>query len=296
MTRQTPEELRTIIRSFAPDPKTPITEARKDFSAFFDEFQEDAAGSARWERASIRPDLQGYWITVPESREDRVVLFFHSGGFTAGSTGDHLGLCARIATAAHAPVFSVDYRLAPEKVFPAAVDDAVAAYEYLRSGNAGSHRIIPVGISAGGTLVLSLLLSLREKGIPLPAAAACMSPMVDMLFSGESVTRNRETDWITPAHLASVREHYLAGHDPNDPIVSPIHAQLKGLPRIYLQAGTHELLIDSITSFVQKARWAGVPVQLAVWEGMFHCWQVFAGQLAEGQEALDRMGEFIRNS
>jgi acetyl esterase/lipase len=296
MIRQTPEELLAIIRSFVPDPETPITRARKDFSSFFGEFQEDAARTARWERAYIRPDLQGYWITVPELRDDRVVLFFHSGGFTMGSTGDHLGLCARIAQAAHAPVFSVDYRLAPEEVFPAPVEDAVEAYEYLRSGNAGSHRIIPVGISAGGTLVISLLLSLRENGIPLPAAAVCMSPMVDILFSGESFTRNRGADWITPASVSSVRERYLGGRDPMDPIASPLHAPLKGMPRLYLQAGTHEVLVDSITSFVQKARWAGVPVQFDLWEGMFHCWQVFAGQLAEGQEALDRLGEFVRNS
>jgi acetyl esterase/lipase len=122
-----------------------------------------------------------------------------------------------------------------------------------------------------------------------------MSPVVDMLFNGESVTKNLENDWVTPARLDAIRAVYLAGHDPKDPLVSPVYAQLRGLPRLYIQAGTHELLFSDIATFVDKARWAGVPVQFELWEGMFHCWQVFARQVPEGQRAISHIGSYIQD-
>jgi acetyl esterase/lipase len=154
------------------------------------------------------------------------------------------------------------------------------------------HRIIPVGISAGGTLVLDLLISARDRGLPLPPAGVCMSPVVDMLFAGESVKKNLDIDWLTPERLNEIRTVYLAGHDPKDPLASPVFAHLKGIPRLYIQAGTHELLLSDIATFVDKARWAGVPVQFELWEGMFHSWQVFAQEVPEGQRAIDNVGEY----
>jgi monoterpene epsilon-lactone hydrolase len=190
----------------------------------------------------------------------------------------------------------VDYRLAPESVFPAQVDDTVAAYRYLLAKKIPPHRIIPVGISAGGTLVLDLLISARDQRLLLPPAAVCLSPAVDMHFTGESVKTNHGLDWITPARLDAIRMTWLAGHDPKDPLASPVYAQLRGLPRLYIQAGTHELLLSGIASFVQKARWAGVPVQFELWEGMFHCWQVFARDVPEGRQAIDHIGAFVRDT
>ena len=122
-----------------------------------------------------------------------------------------------------------------------------------------------------------------------------MSPVTDMLFSGESVEKNRERDWITRERLHAIRTVYLAGHDAKDPLASPMHARLAGLPRLYVQAGTHELLVSDIGAFVDKARWAGVPVQAEIWEGMFHCWQLFAEQVPEGQEAIEQAGAFIED-
>jgi acetyl esterase/lipase len=121
-----------------------------------------------------------------------------------------------------------------------------------------------------------------------------MSPIVDLMFPGESVIKNQERDWITPARLSAIRAAWLAGHDPQDPLASPVHASYRGLPRLYVQVGTHELLVSDVGKFVDRARWAGVPVQAEIWEGMFHSWQVFAGQLPEGQEAIDHAGAFIR--
>lgn len=297
MIRESPDELLSIIRSHAPDLKKPLAVVREDHSSFYSDMQEEIVeeGTHSVEKVAIRDDLAGFWVSVRESTQDYVVLFFHGGEFTRGSTKDHLGLCIRLARAACARVFSVDYRLAPEHVFPAPVEDAIAAYRYLQSKGYLPHRILPVGISAGGNLVLSSLLSLHAQAYTLPPAAVCMSPMTDLQFPGESVTKNEHRDWLTPALLHAIRTTYLAGRDPSEPLASPVRGTLRGLPRLYLQVGTNELLLSDIGTFVEKARWAGVPVHVEIWEGMFHCWQVFAGQLPEGQEAVDHTGLFIRN-
>ena len=296
MIRVSADEFLAIVKSHIPDPKKPLPDVRQEFSAFYEEMQEEIvdSGTHTITRTAIRDGLPGFMITVPESEPGYAILFFHGGGFMLGSTADHLGLCIRLARAARAEVFSVDYRLAPEHIFPAAAEDAIAAFRYLQSHGYHPHQILPVGISAGGNLVLSLLLSLRDQGVTLPPAAICMSPVVDMMFPGESVIKNQDRDWITPSRLAAQRAAYLAGHDPQDPLASPVHANFKGLPRLYIQVGTHELLVSDIGKFVDKARWAGVPVQAEIWEGMFHSWQVFAGQLPEGQEAIDHAGAFVR--
>jgi monoterpene epsilon-lactone hydrolase len=290
-----PIDVLAVLKSNAPDPKKPVSVVRQDFSAFYEEMQEEDSKPAVVECVEITNGLQGYWITVPEAVTDRIILFFHGGEFTVGSTKDHLGLCARIGRAAHARIFSIDYRLAPEHIFPAPVEDAIAAYQFLLTSGYPSHRIVPIGISAGGTLVLDLLLSARDRGMPLPTAGVCMSPVVDMLFNGESVTKNLDNDWVTPARLNAIRTVYLGGHDPKDPLASPVCAHLSGLPRLFIQAGTHEMLLSDIAAFVDKARWAGVPVQFELWEGMFHCWQVFARQVPEGQRAISRIGAYVQD-
>ena len=288
-------DLLTLIKSHNPDQKKPISLVRQDHSAFYETMQDDRGEYMITERVEISKGIYGYWINVPEAVTGHTILFFHGGGFTLGSTKDHLGLCIRIARAALAQVFSVDYRLAPENVFPAAVEDAIDAYRYLVSHGTMPHRIIPVGISSGGTLVLELLISARDRGLPLPPAGICMSPVVNMLFEGESMKKNLENDWLTPERLDAIRTVYLAGHDPRDSLASPVFAPLNGLPRLYIQAGTHELLLSEIAMFVEKARWSGVPVQFELWEGMFHCWQVFAQEVPEGQRAIDNIGAYAQD-
>jgi len=288
-------DLLTLIKSHTPDQKKPISLVRQDHSAFYETMQDDHGEYMITERVEFSKGIYGYWITVPEAVTNHTILFFHGGGFTLGSTKDHLGLCIRIARAARAQVFSVDYRLAPENAFPAAVEDAIDAYRYLVSHGTMPHRIIPVGISAGGTLVIDLLISARDRGLPLPLAGICMSPVVDMHFTGESVSRNIDNDWLTPDRLSAIRSVYLAGQDPRDYLASPVFARLSGLPRLYIQAGTHELLLSDIASFVDKARWAGVPVQFELWEGMFHCWQVFAQEVSEGQRAIEHIGAYAQD-
>jgi acetyl esterase/lipase len=267
---------------------------REEFSALYGGFQ--TPEQPVMERVMIRDGLDGFWITVPESLPERTLLFFHGGGFFSGSTRDHLGLCTNLARACRSRVFSVDYRLAPEHVFPAAAADALSAYRYLTAHGILPHHIIPTGISVGGTLVLDLLISARDQKLALPLAAVCLSPVTDMGFEGESVARNTGLDWITPARLHTMRTVYLAGKDHKDPLASPVHARLHGLPRLYIQIGTHELLLSDVAAFVEKARWAGSPVQLELWEGMFHCWQVFSRDVPEGKRAIEHIGSFVQDA
>ena len=225
MIEQQPADILALLKSNAPDLRKPVSMVRQDFSAFIEELSGDEDEPPAIESVEITRGLKGYWIGSPGSVADQAILFFHGGGFSLGSTRDYLGLCSGIALAAQTQVFSVDYRLAPENVFPAPVDDAITAYKYLLSHGYQSHRIIPAGISAGGTLVLDLLLSAREQGFPLPSAGVCMSPVVNMLFDGESVAKNIDNDWLSPSRLAAIRTLYLAGHNPEDPLASPVFAQ-----------------------------------------------------------------------
>ena len=240
------------------------------------------------------PGIRAYRLTTPATRADRTILFFHAGGFTSGSTADSLDLSARLCDAARSEVVSVDYRLAPAHPFPAAVEDCLSAYRYLLHEGYSPERVVPAGLSAGGTLALSMLLSARGAGLPMPAAGVLLSPAVDMLFLGESVLLNRETDWLAPEQFAAMREDYLAGRDPCDPLASPLYADLSGLPPLLVQAGGGEMLIDGIEAFVSTARLQGVPVAFDCTEGMFHCWQAFAGVLPEGAMAVERIGAFVR--
>ncbi len=287
-------DLLSALKAGIPDPGKLPMRAREEFTALYVEFQE--IEQPKLERVVIRDGLDGFWITVPESLPERTVLFFHGGGFSVGSTRDHIGLCTNLARACHARVFSVEYRLAPEHIFPAAANDALCAYQYLIAQGIPPRYIIPIGISAGGTLVLDLLISARDAKMALPHAAVCLSPITDLQFSGESVERNSGLDWITPLRLHAIRSVYLAGKDQKDPLASPVQARLHGLPRLYIQIGTHELLLSDVAAFVQKARWAGSPVQLELWEGMFHCWQVFARDIPEGKRAIEHIGSFVQDA
>jgi epsilon-lactone hydrolase len=297
MIQSSTHEILALLKEQTPDAKNPSLTQRQNFSDFYKEMQVDSVvpGEYQVERVSLPDGVTGTWILLPEILADKVILFFHSGGFTLGSTEDHLGLCIRLARATRARVFSIDYRLSPEHPFPAPAEDAMNAFRYLTGKGIPPHRILPIGISNGGNLVLALLLSLREKKVPLPMAAVCMSPIVDFAFPGESVQKNDGLDWLNAARLQTIRTVYLTGRDPSDPLASPVNARLAGLPRLYIQVGTHELLLSDIGKFVDKARWAGVPVQADLWEGMFHCWQLFADDLPEAQDAINHIGTFVQD-
>ncbi|MFA5331570.1 MAG: alpha/beta hydrolase fold domain-containing protein [Methanoregula sp.] len=294
MIREKPRDFLQVLKSSVPDAHgLSRTGARDDYAEFYLEYQTQDRPST--EEVMIRENLSGVWCSVPESVADRVILFFHGGGFCVGSTVDHLGLCTQLARVTRSRVFSVDYRLSPENIFPAPVEDALSAYGYLTGHNYLPHHIIPVGISNGATLVLDLILLLRERRLPIPPAAICMSPFVDMTFGGESITANAATDWLTVDQLHEIRTVYYVGKDLRDPLVSPVNANLSGLCPLYLQAGTSEILFNDIAAFAKKAKWAGVPVRFEIWEDMFHEWQLFSAEVPEAYLALSRIGTFVQD-
>lgn len=239
--------------------------------------------------------VPGEWITPPRLDGGRTILYLHGGYYLLGSIRSHRTLAGNIAAAARARALIIDYRLAPEHPFPAARDDALTAYHWILARDARHDQVTLVGDSAGGGLALEVLLSLRELGEPLPAAAVCMSPATDLTLCGESWRTNAKKDAVLSRHIAEQAQlMYLPGIDPCDPLASPLFADLHDLPPLLIQVGSDELLLSDSTSFAEYARRAGVDVTLEVWPGMQHIWQYAAGFVPEARQAIDRIGEFIR--
>lgn len=235
------------------------------------------------------------WITAPGASPGRTVLYLHGGGYVMGSVNTHRDLIGRISRAAQARVLALNYRLAPEHPFPAAVDDAVAGYRYLLQSGVKPARMAVAGDSAGGGLTLATLVALRDSGLALPAAAVCLSPWVDLEGRGESMKTRAHVDPIASADgTRLLAQAYLAGKDPRTPLAAPLYADLKGLPPLLIQVGDHETLLDDSTRVAQRAQAANIKVTLEVWPEMIHVWQMFASFLPEGQEAIDGIGKFIR--
>ena len=235
------------------------------------------------------------WLDGPGARSDRAVLYLHGGGYVLGGVDSHRDLIARLSAAAGARCLGLNYRLAPEHPYPAAVEDAVAAYRFLLSQGFAPERLAIAGDSAGGGLTAATLLALRDRKLPLPAAAALLSPWVDLEGVGESMNGGVADDPMVRKDLvALMAPTYLNGANPREPLASPLHADLRGLPPLLVQVGRREVLLDDSVRFARAAQRAGVDVSLEVWPGMIHVWQIFAAELEEGREAIDRLGEFLR--
>jgi len=202
---------------------------------------------------------------------------------------------SRLCTASGSRALSVDYRLAPENPFPAAINDGVAAYRWLRGQGIPARSIVIAGDSAGGGLTLATLLAIKEAGDELPAGGVCMSPVTDHTKGGESMRSKVDVDrMVHPTSSTAYSQMYLAGEDARTPLASPLYADLKGLPPLLILVGTWEVLLDDSTRFPEKARAAGISVDLEVWDEMIHIWPSFAAILPEGRQAIERMGGFIK--
>ena len=235
------------------------------------------------------------WIAAPNADAERVILYLHGGGYSMGSIKTHRELVSRLSRAAGARALAIDYRLAPENPFPAAVEDATAAYRWLLSNGVNPARTVIAGDSAGGGLTVATLVALRDAGDPLPAAAVCLSPWVDMEGIGESMTTKADLDpMVSREELLEGAKMYLGDADPRTPLAAPLYADLSGLPPLLIHVGTAETLLDDSTRLADRAKAAGVDVTLDVWDDMIHVWQAFAVMLPEGQQAIDRIGEFIQ--
>jgi acetyl esterase/lipase len=239
--------------------------------------------------------VKAEWLTPPDAATDRVLLHLHGGGYVIGSVRTVRQLAARIALAAEMRCLSVDYRLAPEHPFPAALEDATAAYRWLIGAGVEPSKVVLSGDSAGGGLVIATLVWLRDAGIPPPAAGVCLSPWADLEGIGESMKTKTDVDpMVERDPLLEMADFYLAGADPRTPLASPIYADLQGLPPLLIQVGTAETLLDDSTRLAERARDAGVDVTLEAWEDMIHVWHFFALLLPEGQQAIDGIAGFIR--
>ncbi len=237
------------------------------------------------------------WVTAQGAASDAALLYLHGGGYIVGSTATHRELAARISLAAGCRVLVLDYRLAPEDPYPAAVEDATSAYCWLLSQGFEPSRLAVAGDSAGGGLTVATLVSLRESGLPLPACAVCISPWVDLEGLGESMQSKRGVDpMISRQGLVDAGVLYVHGADLRSPLAAPLYADLRGLPPLLVQVGTWETLLDDSVRLTDRARAAGVQVELERWEEMIHVWPLFAPMLPEGQQAIDRIGEFVRQA
>ena len=233
-------------------------------------------------------------ITVDEIEPRHVVLYFHGGVYVIGDAFIAADLASQVGRRTQAKVISVDYRLAPEHPYPAAVDDALAAYEALLRNGIAPSDIAFAGESAGGGLAIATLVNARDHGLPLPAAAFVMSPYVDLTLAGASIETKRDVDPLFTRELLQDRvADYAAGQDAALGLISPIFADLSGLPPLIIQAGTHELLLDDAVRLAQRAATADVEVTLDITPGVPHVFQAYYAILDEAAAALDRAGQFL---
>ena len=263
----------------------------------------EASSFPATDAATITPvnanGVPGEWVTVPESDSNRRLLYVHGGGYVIGSAVTHRRLCEGIARAGGCAVLNLDYRLAPEHPFPAAVEDAIEGLKFVQSngpdGEGAAESTFVAGDSAGGGLTLATLLAARDQGVDQPNAAIGISSWTDLAISGETIQTRADADPLITdsAMVKGMAAQYLGDADAEDPLASPLYADYAGLPPLLLQVGDAEILLSDTTRVTEKARAAGVDVVEEVWDEMFHVWHAFAPMLPEGQAAIDRIGEFI---
>ena len=238
--------------------------------------------------------VRGEWIT-PKNATQTVVLYIHGGGFVSGSPAGHRPITARLARLGNFKVFSLDYRLAPENRFPAALDDVLAAYRWLTEQNISPDKIVLAGDSAGGGLVVSALLKLRDKNLPFPACAVCFSPWTDLAGTGDSLKSNGEKDaMFCPENIHEFATAYLGKASPFDQYASPVLGEFdSSFPPILFQVGSTEILLDDSRRIHDKIQKANGHSELEIYEGVPHCWQMFDSLMPEARIALQKAVEFI---
>ena len=287
------EQVITLLKSREIDESQGATEGRRrSFERMIDGFT--IGVSAKYSRVNAG-GVTAEWVTAEGASESRVVLYFHGGGYIIGSPRTHRPMLAELSQTSGARVLALDYRLAPEHPFPAPVEDAVASYRWLLNEGYDPARIAVGGDSAGGGLTLAMMVQARYVGLPMPGAAVCISPWVDMECLGDSMETRAEADpMVMKEGLLLSGKTYLGGSDPRAPLAAPLYADLRGLPPILIQVGDAEVLLDDSTRLAGLAREAGVEIQMDVWDDMVHVWHLFAPILPEGKQAISQAGEFIK--
>ena len=233
-------------------------------------------------------------VATPASRPERNLLYLHGGGYISGAPAHYRHFTWRIADVTVAVVWVLDYRLAPEHPFPAALEDGVEGYRYLADRTPQTGELLVMGDSAGGGLALALLLKLRDEGARSPAAAAALSPWTDLALTGRSLTANATADpMMNVDDLPEFAQYYLAGTDPRTPYASPLYGDPAGLPPVLIQVGSDEILKDDAVRMAERLQAANPRSRLEVWRRMPHVWQLFVPVMPEAHQAIARIGEFL---
>ncbi len=283
-----------ILRQGAgPDLTAPPTVARGQFDAML-------ANIPTPEGLTFSPatagGVPGEWSDSAGAAGDRTLLYLHGGAYVIGNAAGYRPVYGGLARAAGVRGFALDYRLAPEHPFPAAVDDAVAGYRWLLEQGRKPGSIVIAGDSAGGGLTIAMLVKARQEGLPMPAAALVISPWVDLECVGKTIATKAEADaGLTKAGLVSMAAYYVGSASLREPLASPIYADLTGLPPLLIQVGSAEILLDDSIRLAGVAGAADVSTTLEVWPGMQHVFHAFAFMLDEGRDATIRAGEFLRS-
>jgi acetyl esterase/lipase len=239
--------------------------------------------------------VRAEWTFTPGDQRDAALLYFHGGGYVIGSLDSHRHLVAEAGRTAGIAALALDYRLAPEHPFPAAVDDALAGYRFLLARGIRPGRIALGGDSAGGGLVVAAMAAIREAGLPQPGCGWCISPWVDMEASGETMSSKAASDpTVQRAGILDMARLYMNGADPRSPLASPIYADLEGLAPLLIQVGAVETLLDDAIRLAKVAGAADVRVNLQIWPEMIHVWHLFHPELTAGRRALEAGGAFVR--
>ena len=239
--------------------------------------------------------LNAEWIANKHHNStDTIILYLHGGAYNIGSTKSHRNLTAHLAKASEATILLLDYRLAPEHPYPAALIDAVKAYKWLIDCGHLAEDIVIVGDSAGGGLAVATALSLKDEGLQMPRALGLISPWADMTMSGESVKSKADLDpMIRKDWLDAMINNYATDLPPDSPLCSPIYADLEGLPPVYIQVGSDEILLDDAVRLAQRIESSGGRVNLDVWEDMWHVWHFQAGLIPEANKAIEEMADHL---
>lgn len=247
----------------------------------------------------VEPDeingLYAEWLTPKDRMDGKLLLYLHGGGYVVGGCDMYRQMVSHIARAGRIRALLPEYRLAPEHKFPAAIDDAVAIYRSLLTMGVKANDIVFCGDSAGGGLVVAILLMLRDAGEPLPVAVILLSPFLDITGSGDSMqTRATQDPWFHAEDIAVIADHYCAPHQHRYPLVSPVFADVEGLPPLYIQVGDDEILLSDSERFADECTAAGIDVELEIWPGMWHVFQMFIGKMPEARHAIDKIGSYIQ--
>jgi monoterpene epsilon-lactone hydrolase len=238
------------------------------------------------------------WLRPKGAREDKILFYLHGGAYVLGSRRTHRQLASHMAKEAGVTAVLPEYRLAPEHPFPAAIDDAVAVYRALLESGLKPENIVISGDSAGGGLSVATLLALRHAGDPLPVAAVLLSPFLDVTASGESATTRADQDpWFNVSDMAVVASYYCSDEAKwRDPLISPVFANVSGLPPMLIQVGDDEILLNDSTRLAEKLEAAGIDVEIEIWPNMWHVFQMFIGKMPESKKAVEKMGSYIKSA